>query len=227
MALATARIAYRTSHMGQNPMQLIGMLDSPYVRRVAISLKRLNLPFEHQSISVFRQVDAFRQINPVVRAPSLVCDDGTVLADSTLILNYVEQLAGPKHSLMPTDLADYRQVLYLIGLALNACDKTVHAHYEHTLRPPEKRHQPWLDRVQGQLRDAYQLLEQSVSTVLDDEHPWLITQQMTQADITVAVAWRFTQLFLPEQVPAADYPSLVTFSTGVEQFPEFVSTPPE
>ena len=36
-------------------MQLIGMLDSPYVRRVAISLKLLGLPFEHRSISVFRQ----------------------------------------------------------------------------------------------------------------------------------------------------------------------------
>ena len=34
-------------------MQLIGMLDSPYVRRVAISLQLLGLRFEHQSISVF------------------------------------------------------------------------------------------------------------------------------------------------------------------------------
>ena len=35
-------------------MQLIGMLDSPYVRRVAISLQLLGLPFEHRSVSVFR-----------------------------------------------------------------------------------------------------------------------------------------------------------------------------
>ncbi|MEL6249260.1 MAG: glutathione S-transferase N-terminal domain-containing protein [Cyanobacteria bacterium J06627_15] len=89
------------------PMQLIGMLDSPYVRRVAISLKRLNIPFEHQSVSVFRQVEDFSQINPLIRAPSLVCDDGTVLADSTLILEYVEQLAGPDQSLMPSALGDY------------------------------------------------------------------------------------------------------------------------
>ena len=38
-------------------MQLIGMLDSPYVRRVAISLQLLGLPFEHRSISVFRTFD--------------------------------------------------------------------------------------------------------------------------------------------------------------------------
>ena len=67
-------------------MRLIGMLDSPYVRRVAISLKLLGLPFEHRSISVFRQFGEFAAINPVVKAPTLVCDDGEVLMDSTLML---------------------------------------------------------------------------------------------------------------------------------------------
>ena len=47
-------------------MQLIGMLDSPYVRRVAISLLALGLPFRHRSISVFRGIDEFRAIIPVV-----------------------------------------------------------------------------------------------------------------------------------------------------------------
>ncbi len=46
-------------------MQLIGMLDSPYVRRVAISLKLLGLPFEHRSISVFRQFGYERTPRPV------------------------------------------------------------------------------------------------------------------------------------------------------------------
>ena len=75
-------------------MQLIGMLDSPYVRRTAISLRLLGQPFEHRSISVFRQFDAFAAINPVVKAPSLVCDDGEVLMDSGLILDYAERLAA-------------------------------------------------------------------------------------------------------------------------------------
>ena len=68
-------------------MILIGMLDSPYVRRVAITLKLMGLPFEHRSVSVFRHVDEFRRINPVVKAPTFVCDDGTVLMDSTLIVD--------------------------------------------------------------------------------------------------------------------------------------------
>ncbi len=53
-------------------MQLIGMLDSPYVRRVAILLKRLGLPFKHLPLSVFQDFDEFRQINPLVKAPTLL-----------------------------------------------------------------------------------------------------------------------------------------------------------
>jgi glutathione S-transferase len=62
-------------------MQLVGMLDSPYVRRVAISLRLLGLPFAHRPVSVFSGFEAFRAINPVVKAPTLVCGDGTVLMD--------------------------------------------------------------------------------------------------------------------------------------------------
>lgn len=76
-------------------MQLIGMLDSPYVRRVAVSLQLLEVPFEHRAISVFGTYEQFRQINPVVKAPSLICDDGSVLMDSTLILDYAQSLACP------------------------------------------------------------------------------------------------------------------------------------
>ena len=60
-------------------MKLIGMLDSPYVRRAAISAKCLGITLEHQSVSVFRHFEQFQQINPVVKAPTLVLDDGEVL----------------------------------------------------------------------------------------------------------------------------------------------------
>ena len=71
-------------------MQLIGMLDSPYVRRAAIAMQLLGLRFEHRALSVFRTFDEFSRINPVVKAPTFVCDDGTVLMDSTLILQYAQ-----------------------------------------------------------------------------------------------------------------------------------------
>ena len=81
-------------------MKLIGMLDSPYVRRVAISLDLYGVDFVHEPLSVFRSFDAFAQINPVVKAPTLVLDDGTVLMDSSLILDYLETLAPANKKLL-------------------------------------------------------------------------------------------------------------------------------
>jgi len=204
-------------------MQLIGMLDSPYVRRVAISLKLLKIPFDHQSLSVFRNVDEFSQINPLVKAPTLVCDDGEVLMDSTLILEYVERLAGSDKSLMPSEHPAYQHAVRLIGIALVACEKTVQIVYERTLRPSEKQHQPWLDRVEQQLAEAYRLLEAEVTT----RNPWLLSEQPMQPDITICVAWRFTQYVISDVIAQADYPTLTQFSDYAETLPEFASTPLE
>ncbi len=104
-------------------MKLIGMLDSPYVRRTAISLKLLGLRFEHQNLSVFRTFDEFSRINPVVKAPTFVCDDGTVIMDSTIILQYAEALAGQR--LLPSEPARLAPALRLVSLGLAACDKAV------------------------------------------------------------------------------------------------------
>ena len=99
-------------------MRLIGMLDSPYVRRVAISLKLMGIEFTHESISLFRNFDEFRAINPVVKAPTLVTGDGTVLMDSSLILEYLERMVGPKRSLMPAGADEHVEALRVIGLQL-------------------------------------------------------------------------------------------------------------
>ncbi|ESA35903.1 glutathione s-transferase [Leptolyngbya sp. Heron Island J] len=196
-------------------MQLIGMLDSPYVRRVAITLKRLAIPFEHKSLSVFRDFDTFSQINPIVKAPTLVTDDGVVLVDSTLILQYIEGISA--QSLMPETAKP--EALRLIGLALMACDKTVQIVYERTLRPAEKQYQPWLERVAKQLHAAYGQLEQMAHTFTCDS--------LLQPEITIAVAWRFTQLYTADVITLAEYPQLAAFSAQAETLPEFLSTPVE
>jgi glutathione S-transferase len=201
-------------------MQLIGMLDSPYVRRVAISLQVLGIPFRHRSVSVFRTFDEFRDINPVVKAPSLVCDDGTVLMDSTLILEYAQLLAGPGKSLMPAGVAEKQRALRMIGLALAACEKSVQIIYERNLRPAEKQHEPWISRVTGQLLAAYQALEQELQAALGRNGG-----AIDQAGITTAVAWHFTQATLPEVVASSRFPALARFSAAAEQLPEFRAAP--
>jgi glutathione S-transferase len=201
-------------------MQLIGMLDSPYVRRVAVSLQLLGIAFEHRSISVFRTFEQFRRINPVVKAPSLVCDDGTVLMDSTLILEYAESVSGGR-SLMPAGVAQRRHALRMIGLALAACEKSVQIIYERQLRPADKQHPPWIARVTGQLMAAYETLEQELAR----EALPIESGRIDQAGVTTAVAWYFTQATLPETVAASAFPLLQQLSAAAEGLPQFRAAP--
>lgn len=197
-------------------MQLIGMLDSPYVRRVAVSLKVLGLPFVHDQVSVFRQFEKFSAINPVVKAPTFITDSGVVLMDSGLILEHIAQLAP--RSLMPADRAAHEIALRQLGLALAACDKTVSILYERNQRPAEKHYQPWLDRVLGQLLQALRGLE---GEVLPD---WFTGEELMQPQITTAVAWYFIQHNFKDLIPAVDFPKLATLSARAEKLPAFLET---
>ena len=201
-------------------MQLIGMLDSPYVRRVAIGLQLLGLPFEHRSISVFRGYAEFAAINPLVKAPTLVCDDGTVLIDSSLILDYAQTLAGPRRPLLPATLPARRRALRLVGLALAACEKSVQIVYEHHTRPSDKLHQPWLDRVSGQLQAACAALESELAQPVALERATI-----DLSGVSIAVAWHFIQAMSPQAAPAADCPRLAALSAQAERLPEFAAAP--
>jgi glutathione S-transferase len=200
-------------------MRLIGMLDSPYVRRVAVTLRLLGLPFEHDPLSVFSTFHEFRRINPVVKAPTLVCDDGTVLMDSNLIIDYLEALAG--RSLWPVELASRARALRVAGLAMAACEKLQQTVYEQHLRPPEKRHAPWLERVDAQLRSALAALDAELAR----EAPVASEATLTHGGLAAAIAWRFMRIKLDAPVADADCPALAAHSARIEAFPAFAATP--
>jgi len=194
-------------------MLLVGMLDSPYVRRTAIAATLLEIEFEHRSVSVFRHIDQFRMVNTLLKAPSLVANDGTVLMESELILGYLEDIAG--RSLRPGDpvarLADRRAS----GLALVACDKAIAIEYERK-RPSEIRHRPWVERVQAQLLAALEALD-DVARCL-----WLGPEvQMTHGAIGAAVAWGFIRFVVPDTMDPECYPALLDHAERCEATPAF------
>ena len=202
-------------------MRLIGMLDSPYVRRTAIAAQLLGIPFEHDPLSVFSTYEQFGRINPVVKAPTLVCDDGTVLMDSALIIDYLETVAG--RGLWPAGLAERTRALRVTGLALAACEKVMQTVYERHLRPVEKQHAPWLERVREQMMAALTALDVEIA-----RHPLSAdAASLTQAGLSAAIAWRFMQIKLATPVADAACPALAAHSARCEALPAFESTPPE
>ncbi len=189
-------------------MLLVGMLDSPYVRRAAIAGTVLGIPFEHQSVSVFRHMDRFRAINPLIKAPSLVADDGTVLMESQLIIQHMEDVAG--RSLRPADPAARLADLRATALAIVTCEKAIAIEYERK-RPEAIRYAPWFDRVTDQLDEALALVEEIAAA------RWTsLPEAWTHGAIGAAVAWGFIRFTIPDAVAADAYPALAAHAARCE-----------
>jgi glutathione S-transferase len=202
-------------------MMLIGMFDSPFVRRVAISLKRLELPFEHRNWSVGADFDRIRAYNPLGRVPTLVLDEGEALVESGAILDYLDELVGPRRALLPPAGAARRTALRVMAIATGAAEKGALQVYERAFRPYEKRHEPWLDRLRMQTHGALTELERCCAL---RRGQWLVGEAMTQADITTACAVTFLDAAVSLAAAPEQYPALRALVTRCESLPAFAQT---
>ena len=198
-------------------MILVGQYDSPYVRRVAVSMRCLGFEYTHDTRSIFGDFEALREINPVGRIPSLILDDGDALIDSAAILDWLDQSVGPERALLPASGAERRRALRLVVLATGAIDKVGAANYERTMRPRALRWPEWIERCRGQATSAIAALAGG---------GWAATAPIDQAQITTACMIRYVRLADPELLEPKRYPALDALAERCEARPEFQATYP-
>jgi len=199
-------------------MILIGMFDSPFVRRVAVSLRLLEVPFEHRNWSVHRDFELIRQFNPLGRVPALVQPDGEALIDSNAILDFLDDAAGPERALLPPSGDERRRALHIISLALGAADKGLVLLDETLFRPPAKSHEPRIDRARNQMHGALAEIDRLAQMQSGE---WLVAGRMTQADITLTCVFGFLCDALQPGQSWVLYPGLTALSARCEGLPAF------
>lgn len=205
-------------------MRLIGNYLSPYVRRVAVSLHILQMPFELEELFVFKAPETVRRHNPLVRIPVLVLDDGERLVESNAILDELDQLAGPGRCLTPAGGPERRLVVQTTAIAFACAEKAQWAFYEGRVRPAKKVHEPWIEHNERQVLGGFEHLEKMASAVKTDG--WLAgTRKISQADVTTAVAYTFAKAVRPQLDLLGPYPELSRFVERCEALPPFSKTP--
>ncbi|MFT3807866.1 glutathione S-transferase family protein [Arenimonas sp.] len=183
---------------------LIGMFDSPFVRRIAVSLDALGLPFEHRNWSVGRDFDRIREFNPLGRVPTLVLDSGEALIESSMILDHIDHQVGADRALLPMRGAARGDALRVMALATGAVDKALLIVMERVFRPAEKFHEPFVARCRLQLQGALAAIESLCAA--RGARGWLIGETMTQADITFACFLAYVREAVPFDL--SPYPAL-------------------
>ena len=205
-------------------MKLIGIFLSPFVRRVAVSLNILQLPFEHEGVFVFGEPNIVRRHNPLVRIPVLVAEDGANLIESGAILDEIDHMVSPERRLTPSDGSLRRRVLQTAAMAIGCADKAQWAFYEDRVRPAEKVHIPWIEHNDRQVLGGFEHLNR-VTAKLEDGG-WIAgTSHISQADVTTTAAFTFANLARPNLKLAERFPQLSRFAERCESLPAFLKAP--
>ena len=196
-------------------MILIGQFDSPFVRRVAISMRLMDVSFEHYPWSVFGDAEKIARYNPLMRVPTLVLDGGEALLESAAILDALEDPSDV--AMMPLDAGDRRKALRVCALATGIADKAVSLAYEtiiHNRATPA-----WVERCLSQIAGALGQLELSRNA-----HPteWWFGETIGFADVTVACVLRFLGDAHPGMFDLSEgWPLLAAHAARCEAMPVF------
>jgi glutathione S-transferase len=195
---------------------LIGQYDSPFTRRVAVALRRYGVAYEHRPWSVWRNAEELRRLNPLMRVPVLVLEDGTALLESAAILDHLDETAGPERALLPRSGPPRREALRLCALATGLGDKAVSLLYEPLLR--EAPSQVWQARCQRQIEGTLDALEADRSRRAT---PFWFGETLGHVDIAVACVLRFTGEAHPALFGAARWPALAAHAARCEALDDF------
>lgn len=197
-------------------MILIGQFDSSFTRRIGIALTLYGLPFEHRPWSVFGDAEKIRPLNPLVRVPTLVLDDGEVLVETFAILDHLDSLAPEDRRLCPSAGPLRRKVLNISALAGGAADHCVSLFY---LRAMHKQVSAGLQaRRLSQINGTLDALEAARAKAGPQ---WIFGESLTHADIAVTASLRHITDSLPQFITLEKRPALAAHCAVCEAMDVF------
>lgn len=117
-------------------MKLYYTQRSPYARKARVAAFEKGIKLTLEEVDLARKSAAFLRVNPVGKIPALQLDDGRVLADSSLICEYLDALQK-NPPLVPLEARARLDVLSLDMLSKGLMDTTVSVYMEKLLHPSD------------------------------------------------------------------------------------------
>lgn len=196
---------------------------SPFARKVRIALREKGLPHEELVDNPWLPDSGVAQRNPLGKVPVLMLEDGRMLHDSSVIIEYLETLPSPLALLPPPGEARvaHRQIE---ALADGVCDAVVLLVLEGSRSAPSA---DWSARQMKKIEAGCAALEAALPQPDRLAEPWYVEQCFGLADIAAGCALAYLDLRLPQFDWRPRHPRLAAFSARLEARPAFASTRPE
>ncbi|WP_136474145.1 glutathione S-transferase [Pseudomonas sp. DG56-2] len=207
--------------MSAASMTLFHAPASPFVRKVMVVLHETGqidrVTLQSVNLTPVNPVAELNQGNPAGKIPALRLADGSVLHDSRVICEYLDQ----QHvgiALIPKEGWSRWHRLTLASLADAIMDAAVLTRYETFLRPQEMRWDSWIEAQLEKIRRGLASLEQ--------EHMAELSSAFDIAAIGVACALGYLDLRMPDFGWREQQPQLATWYAQVSQRASMLATDP-
>lgn len=125
-------------------MKLLYSPTSPYSSKVRMAARYLGVDVEEIKVAAMDDPIELIESNPLGKIPTLVSDEGQAIFDSRAIMQYLHRTSGG--SLYPKKEAKRTEAEVFEALCDGITDCLVAIVYEKRFHPPEKVHQPYIDR---------------------------------------------------------------------------------
>ncbi|OZY37580.1 glutathione S-transferase [Pseudomonas lundensis] len=207
--------------MSTPSMTLFSHVTSPFGRKVLVLLhetgQQQRVTLHPVTLSPTAPDDTFNQANPLGKVPALQLADGSVIHDSRVILDYLDQQHVGNPLIPPGGSARWRR-LTLASTADGIMDAAVLIRYERGLRPAQKQWQAWMTAQSDKVLRALASLEQNAMAEL--------ASHFDIAAISLACALAYLDLRLPDLDWRTPNPQLTAWYAEVGQRPSMLATRP-
>ncbi len=200
-------------------MKLIGSLASPFVRKSRIAFAEKKIELELVLEDVWSPTTKMMEMNPLGKVPALVMDDGGVMFDSRVIVEYADALSPVGH-LIPSNGKDKAAVKTWEALCDGILDAAILIRLEKTWVGREQHRSPaWIDRQMTKIHAGLKSISEGLGN-----NPWCYNNQFCLADIAVGCVLSYLSFRFPEINWRDEYPNLSAFHEKISQRPSFVDT---
>jgi len=146
-------------------MKLYYGATSPYVRKVVVAAIECGLydRIERDETFPWDAKTPYGAVNPIGKVPALVTDEGQLLYDSPVIVEYLDSLhEGPK--LIPRDGKERFETLRVSALADGMMDAVILLYNERVRRPKELHWEFWDNRMRNTVARSLDALNVDADT---------------------------------------------------------------
>lgn len=201
-------------------MKLVGSFASPYVRKSRIAFLEKKIEVDLILEDVWSPNSTLSEKNPLGKVPTLFLDDGTVMFDSRVIVEYADTLS-PVGRLIPQSGKERAIVKTWEAMSDGILDAAILLRLEKHWGPRgENISQAWIDRQLGKIHAGVKSISESLGS-----NTWCYGNQFGLADVSVGCVCGYLLFRYPEIPWQKDYANLATFYEKLSQRPSFQETP--